>query len=170
MNIWDVKKEALANAAKNKSSEQVSLVLPSKVNTFFQVSDQELRLMTNPDYHEVRKVTHPDEHHKMVPECGSYQQNNMALIENEWRGVEERVDTKMNKLLEVKMVETFQEIKMFSERMKEGKSSQLQCSSMTDKDRRLIGKLNQKTYKKDKTKFQKTYNRTIYISSTSDEE
>ena len=60
MNILNTKEEALANAAKNNSSEQVSLVWPSYKET------------QNPeDEPKKRKSEHGEEKVKTVAECGS---------------------------------------------------------------------------------------------------
>ena len=88
MNILNTKEEALANAAKNNSSEQVSLVWPSDKGTQNPVDE--------PKY---GKSKHEEEKVKTVAECGSSQGRGteiyFALIEREWRRVEERVMRRM---------------------------------------------------------------------------
>jgi hypothetical protein len=96
MNILNTKEEALANAAKNNSSEQVSLVWPSH---------KEIQNpLDEPKYgqskHEVEKV-------RTVAECGSSlvmgTEIYLALIEREWKGVEERVMRRMEVMVRKRM-------------------------------------------------------------------
>ena len=136
MNMFERKEEALANAAKNKSSEQVSLVLPSKDQTINQADEEKI----------------DKEKQKIISDCGSSLAKPldiyMALIEREWMRMEETLLMRLDRLVKEKMEKAMELIKMNREsimieespcRRYQGRS--VQCSRKDKDVKRLIGKL-----------------------------
>jgi hypothetical protein len=96
MNILNTKEEALANAAKNNSSEQVSLTCHFDKGRQHSVNEPENR-----------KSEHVEEQVKTVAECGSSLGKGTEiyfdLIERQWRRVEERVMRRMEVMVKEMM-------------------------------------------------------------------
>ena len=146
MKMFERKEEALANAAKNKSSEQVSLVLPSKDQTINQADEEK-----------IEKV----ERQKIISDCGSSLAKPlcldiyMALIDREWMRMEERLLMRLDRLVKEKMEKAMELIKMNREsimieespcRRYQGRS--VQCSRKDKDVKRLIGKLHKQYMRK----------------------
>ena len=108
MNLFERNEAALANAAKNKSSEQMVFVLSSEDKTRIQVD--------NPSF---MKVNNPGETKKIISDCGSSVAEPldiyMAWIDRECIRLEERMERRMERMVDEKMVEVMEMIKLARE-------------------------------------------------------
>ena len=137
MNILNTKEEALANAARNNSSEQVSLVWYSDKGTQNPVDEPKY----DKSKHEYEKV-------KTVAECGSSLGGGteiyFAFIEREWRRVEERVMWKMEVMVRKRMENAMEITRENSEREQrtwDCRQCQARCEQCSSRSKESLQKL-----------------------------